>query len=385
MRILHVVPTYLPAVRYGGPIYSVHSLCKALVALGHEVHVYTTSVDGEKDSEVPLGQPVNLDGVQVWYFPSRHLRRLYYSPPLLRMLKKEVRKFDIVHLHSVFLWPTWAAARTARQCGIPYILTPRGMLVNDLVQRKSRWLKICWIKLIEQKNIERAALVHLTSSRELDELEKFSFQAAQTAVIPNGVDGSATWEKNELRADVQKIVSQPDYVLFFGRINWEKGIDRLIRIWKNVPKVRLIVAGNDEEGYLQQLQQIAKEEQVEARITFLARSISGADKEALFAAARLFVLPSYSENFGITVLEAMIRKIPIIVTEEVGAAEIVRKSGAGKVVIADNLGQEIAAILADDKELSVMAQCGYEHVVQQYSWDRIGKRMEHVYCDIVIL
>src|SRR6185295_8900770 len=122
MRLLHVVPTYFPAVRYGGPIHSVHGLCAALSARGNDVHVFTTNVDGAGDSNVPLGRPVTMNGVKVWYFPSSRFRRLYWSPPMRRALDAEVRGFDIVHLHSVFLWPTWAAARMARRAGVPYVL-----------------------------------------------------------------------------------------------------------------------------------------------------------------------------------------------------------------------------------------------------------------------
>ena len=84
MRLLHVTPTYLPATRYGGPIQSVHGLCTALAARGHDVHVFTTNVDGRGDSAVPLARCVPTDGVGVWYFPSRWLRRLYWSPPMAR-------------------------------------------------------------------------------------------------------------------------------------------------------------------------------------------------------------------------------------------------------------------------------------------------------------
>src|SRR4249920_2269941 len=115
MRILHVVPSYLPAVRYGGPIVSVHALCAALVRCGHEVHVFTTNVDGEGESDVPLEQSVSMDGVHVHYFPVSGLRRLYYSPAMAMALAKDIGNFDLVHLHSVFLWPTWAAARAARK------------------------------------------------------------------------------------------------------------------------------------------------------------------------------------------------------------------------------------------------------------------------------
>ena len=150
MRFLHVVPTYLPAVRYGGPIHSVHGLCAALAARGHDVHVFTTNVDGPRDSDVPLDRPVTMDGVNVRYFPSTRMRRLYWSPPMARALQAELSGFDVVHLHSVFLWPTWGAARSARRHAVPYVLSPRGMMVKDLIQRKSRWLKRAWIGLIER-------------------------------------------------------------------------------------------------------------------------------------------------------------------------------------------------------------------------------------------
>src|SRR5439155_8383998 len=145
MRLLHVVPTYLPATRYGGPIFAVHGLCRALARRGHEVHVFTTNVDGDGVSDVPLDRPVNLDGVHVHYFGAS-LRRIYFSPGMRRMLEKRVRDFDVVHAHSVFLWPTAAAARAAHARGVPYVISPRGMLVNELIERKSRFAKRAWIR-----------------------------------------------------------------------------------------------------------------------------------------------------------------------------------------------------------------------------------------------
>ena len=94
LRLLHVTPTYLPALRYGGPIRTVHALCRALAALGHDVHVFTTNVDGPDDSAVPLANPVDLEGVKVTYFPSPLLRRLYWSPQMGRALSQEVAGFD---------------------------------------------------------------------------------------------------------------------------------------------------------------------------------------------------------------------------------------------------------------------------------------------------
>ena len=156
MRVLHVVPTYLPAVRYGGPIQSVHGLCAALAKRGHDVHVFTTNVDGSGDSAVPLGRPVDIDGVNVWYFASRRLRRVYWAPSMARALERDIGTFDLLHVHSVFLWPTWAASRAARAAGIPYVLSPRGMLVKDLIRAKSRFAKTAWMALIERVNRRRS-------------------------------------------------------------------------------------------------------------------------------------------------------------------------------------------------------------------------------------
>jgi len=113
MRLLHVVPSYLPAVRYGGPVFAVHALCSALAKRGCDVAVFTTNVDGHGESAVPLGVPGLMDGVNVRYFRSHWLRRLYYSSAMARALHEQCGSFDAVHLHSVFLWPTWAAARAA--------------------------------------------------------------------------------------------------------------------------------------------------------------------------------------------------------------------------------------------------------------------------------
>src|SRR5262245_57244797 len=97
MRILHVIPTYLPAVRYGGPAVAVDGLCRALADRGHDVHVFTISVDGPNDLAVPIGVPIERNGVQVTYFQSRQLRRLYWSRDLARALAREIGQFAVVH------------------------------------------------------------------------------------------------------------------------------------------------------------------------------------------------------------------------------------------------------------------------------------------------
>jgi hypothetical protein len=101
MRILHVVPSYYPGVRYGGPIFAVHGLCRALAARGHELHVFTTNIDG----------PGITDGVQAKYFLCPLLRRLYWSPALGQALRHEIRYFRLVHVHSVLAFASCGLGR----------------------------------------------------------------------------------------------------------------------------------------------------------------------------------------------------------------------------------------------------------------------------------
>lgn len=382
LKILHIVPTYIPAYRYGGPIKSVHGLCRGLVELGHDVHVFTTNVNGPGDSDVPLGVPVDIDGVKVWYFPSKRLRRLYWSPQMAKALEEQTRSFDLLHLHSIYLWPTWAAARAARQAGIPYLLSPRGMLVKDLVKRKSRFLKTAWLTLIEQSNLERSAAIHVTSRLEADDALQFGYRLPAIVTIPNGIDVSDL-EPQNVKSEIS--TANSGYLLFLGRLNWKKGLDRLVPALTHLPEhVRLVLAGNDEENYQPVLEALADKHGVRDRITFTGL-VRGADKVALLQNATVLVLPSYSENFGNVVLEAMAVGCPVAVTPEVGAADIVREYGAGLVLDGDPaiLGNGLRTMLEDSEELAQMGKRGRRAVEKNFTWGAVARQMESVYKGIL--
>ena len=376
MKILHVVPSYFPAVRYGGPIHSVRGLCKALAARGHEVEVFTTNVDGPADTNAPLGVPVAMDGVNVWYFPVPALRRLYWSPAMAKALRERVSGFDIVHLHSVFLWPTWAAARIARRQKVPYALAPRGMLVRELIQRKNRLLKQAWIALIERANVANASLVHFTSRVEAGDASALGLAGRKSCIVPNGLDMASLVGKSE------KLPPEGNapYLFFLGRISWKKGLDRLIAAMPDVPDCRLVIAGNDEEGLQPKLEAAAVAAGVRERVVFVG-PVHGDDKAALLQRALLLVLPSYSENFGNVVLESMAAGRPVVVTPEVGAADMVRESGAGAVLEGDSaaLGAGLRRLVSDPAALDRMGRQGREFVRDRYSWDTVARQMEEAY------
>jgi glycosyltransferase involved in cell wall biosynthesis len=400
MRILHVVPTYLPAWRHGGPVFAVHGLCAALAARGHQVTVFTTDAhgDGTLGPEVPRAAPVALDGVTVWYFPRGAGRRLDRSPAMGAALARALPAagqreggsrgggpaFDVVHLHSVFLWPTAAAARAARRAGVPYVLAPRGMLVDDLLRRRGRWRKRLWIALVERRNVERAAALHATSQLEADEVARLGLRPRAVWVVANGVaavpdPGAAA----PLAPAVAAALGRRPLLLYLGRVSWKKGLDRLFQALSRVPGAVLAVAGNDEEGYRRELDPVAAAAGVADRVLWLG-PVAGADKAALLHRADALVLPSYSENFGNVVLEAMAAGLPVAVTPEVGLAPLVRQSGAGVVTPGDiaGLAAALAALLTDPAARRDMGRRGAA-AAQQYAWPAIAARMEKLYRSVL--
>lgn len=381
MKILHVVPTYLPAVRYGGPIFAVHGLAKALSAAGHDVHVFTTNVDGKGVTDVPLDRPVKRESVQVHYFTSPYLRRLYYSPDLRAQCIRQVTTFDLVHLHSVFLYPTFAAASVARKSRVPFVLSPRGMLVRELIDERNGMLKRAWISAVESGNLRNAAAIHLTSEEERRALTDLGLTLAPTAIIGNGVDEPASFTIAQASADVRAECRRGFDILCFGRISWKKGLDRAIRALSLMPSATLLIAGNDEDDHTKSLKAIASGCGVEDRVSFLPRQISGSDKEVLFAAAKLIALPSVSENFGNVVVEALIRGKPVVVTEGVGAAEIVTACGGGIVTTNDDaeFAAALATLLSSNEQREQMGRAGAIHVRRDYTWANVARRFEALY------
>jgi glycosyltransferase involved in cell wall biosynthesis len=379
VRILHVVPSYIPAWRYGGPIRSVHGLCAALARRGHEVHVATTNVDGEDDSGASLAGPVDIDGVQVHYFPSTRLRRLYYSPPMYWFMNESMTTWDLVHTHSVFLWPTAAAAYLARRFDKPYVLSPRGMLVQDLISRRSRLLKRAWISLVESRNVSRAAAIHVTSAVEANELLALGLKPRRMFEVPNGLDFSLDRSDASTRGPAESGSLPRQYVLFLGRISWKKGLDRLVAALTAASEVSLVIAGNDDEGYWPGLLRKATELSVADRIHYIG-FVEGERKREVLSRAAILVLPSYSENFGNVVLEAMALGVPVVVTPEVGLASVVSKTASGLVVEGGPslLGEALARLMGDEALRRKFGANG-RAAARLFSWDSVAERIEREY------
>jgi glycosyltransferase involved in cell wall biosynthesis len=372
VKVLHVIPTYPPAWRYGGPMRSVHGLATALAALGDRVTVFTTNVDGPHELSVPVAQPVPLDGVEVWYFPVGAPRRLGRSPAMARALRRSVGSFDLVHLHSVFLWPTLAAARACARAEVPYVLSPRGMLVPDLIARRGRLRKTLWLALFERKTVRDAAAIIVSSELEGRELAALALDEPPLEVIPNGLSPEEPGSAGDVGTVAGMVERQP-LVLYLGRLSWKKGVDVVIAAIALLPGAQLAIAGNDDEGLRTQLERLARDLGVSQRVVFLGE-VRGRAKAMLLAASRMVVLPSMGENFGMAALEAMAAGLPVVLTPSVGLAATIREAGAG--TVCDRTPEAVAAalgeLIARPDLARAMGERGRDVATARFSWPAIA-------------
>jgi glycosyltransferase involved in cell wall biosynthesis len=281
----------------------------------------------------------------------------------MRRALRNVSSFDIVHIHAVYLWTGVAAARAAVRAGVPYVISPRGMLVPELIRGKSYIAKSAWLQLMERRGFGRASAIHFTSPLEGEDAKRVGLPLPAPVVIPNGID-------LESRPDVLR---DDHTLLFLGRVNWKKGLDRMIELLPSLPGVRFIVAGNDEEGLTPRLRALAEKLGVAERVDFVG-PVYGDAKNELFASAALFVLPSRSENFGNAVLEALAMETPVVLSPEVGLAEEVVAAGAGITGL-----QGIAPLLPDRERRLAMGRAGRALVESRVVWSRVAAEMEEAY------
>ncbi len=383
MRILHIASSYLPAYEHGGPILSVHNLNKWLAKKREEITVYTAKRQKNKKEEKRI-----IDGVEVHYFPFSGYIHFTFSLKMFFALKKNIKDFDLVHITGVWNFPVWAAAFWARRCGIPYIISPRGSLMKEPLEKKSSLKKKIHLILAGKKILKEADLVHFTAGKEREEYEKTGLPMRKAIVIPNGIESkqmaNSEWQMAGKFKKKYGIAEESKIVLSLGRLNWKKGFDTLIPAFKllvtsyQLPVTPcLVIAGPDEGGYKNKiLELIANSKlQVGKDIIFTGQLLDEA-KEAAFRATDVFVLPSYSENFGMAVVEAMGYGLPVIITEGVGISPEIKEAGAGIVINKDEkeLAEAIAYILNNPKEADKMGKSGQGLVRKEFSAEKVVEK-----------
>jgi glycosyltransferase involved in cell wall biosynthesis len=386
MKILHVIANLAP--RYGGPSKACWEMARAVAQLGHEVSIYTTNQDGPGELSVPVGQPVRQEGVEIRYFPIQAPRFWGTSLPLALGLRRKIPASDLVHIHSLYLFHNLVAGRYCRGYGIPYLMRPHGTL-DPFIHRRHRWRKRLMERWFEHRNIRGAAALHFTTAAEAELAAPFTFETPGL-VVPLGMDldeFAGMPEPGSFRRRHPEIGDKP-IILFFGRINFKKGLDILAKAFGAVARrrqdVHLVIAGPDNEGWGARVRTWLGAEGALGRTTFTGMLL-GPDKLAVLRDASMFVLPSYSENFGLAVIEAMAAGLPVIISDQVNIWQEVETGGAGRVIPCDAaaLAGQILELLADPGAAAGMGQKGRALVKERYPWPRIGRSLAEAYVRII--
>jgi glycosyltransferase involved in cell wall biosynthesis len=371
LRVLHVVPSFWPAERYGGPIVSVRRLCEALVAQGISVDVATTNADGPGDLEVDTDAWTTVDSLRVRYF--RRWPRLGYafSAPLYRFLMASVRDYDLVHITSTFSFPALAAGVAARRAGIPYVVSPRGNLQQWALAHR-RWKKAPYWHLLERRNLERAARLHATADLEEKRIQQV-LPRSRTFVAPNGTDIPGFAQVSRL----------PHRLVFLGRIHRVKGFDVLVpalsELTRTHPDVETLVAGPDDVGEWARVEARIDASTPRPNVRWIG-AVDGEAKWQLLASARALVLPSHTENFGQVVVEALACRTPVVVSRNC-PWRLVEERGAGAWF--DNRPEVLAAALRSVLDADVP---GYEAmqsaaagIAAEFTWPHVAETMAREY------
>lgn len=393
MKILCVVPSYWPAFEYGGPIYSVHYLNKELVKRGINVTVYTTNIGLR--SRVPVNRVSEIDDVKVLYFNfSQALEFLgetgwQFSWQMTRALSKNIKYFDIIYLPAVWNYPTIATAFCAKKYRKPYVISPRGALYPYTLSKKA-WKKRLYYKIIIKKVLLEAAAIHYTTEDEAEKCHSFlGLTNKNYFVVPNGIDLSdfSKLPDRKVLREHYPMLKHKKVLLFLGRITWKKGLDLLIKAYSRLSKkrddVHLLIAGPDEGGYKKKVIGLLKDAGVLERVTFTGMLL-GERKLAAYVGSDLFVLPSYSENFGMAVVEAMACGLPVVISDQVGIYKEVEKAKAGIVIKpnSDSLYAALIELLNNEEKARQMGTRGRQLVEEIFSIEKVADKMIKAFREI---
>jgi glycosyltransferase involved in cell wall biosynthesis len=388
LKILHLVPYYEPAFRYGGPVRSVSTLCKALVQQGADVTVFTTNANGDAALPVPIASPVNMDGVRVYYFQRTYPKGFFRSTGLYKAACEHIREFDVVHSLSLWTYMMHAATRACAIGGVPRIDSPRGGLMPwDFHHR--HWKKRLYLGLGGRGQLNAAAGIHCTDAIEADAIKKLHLKPP-TYVVPNALELGAfatPTPRGYLRTKLG-LTDATRITLFLGRLAPKKGLDlslqafsRIVRQYKDAVYV---IAGPSEGDTERKAQALVAELGLGNRVRFIGE-VRGNERLATLADADLFILTSRSENFGMAPAEAMAAGLPVLISDQTGICLSAQSAGAAKVtsLAVQDIAENWAQMLADPERLRAMGQRGKNFVQREYNPSAVAQHMITVYEDVI--
>lgn len=284
------------SLKGGGPSRSVPMLVKGLAEFGVDITLMTVRSDD-----------MNIHALEGTNAKLKVLEAGYTQQELDEYLTAE--RFDIIQAQSMWDLRYHKLKKLADKYHIPYIITPRGMLEPWSLSQK-KWKKKLALSLYQMKDLNYSACIYTTAEMEAQHIRKLGVKVP-ISVIPNGIDINGY----PCRTSLDKVKKQ---ILFLSRIHVKKGIELLIDVWKKIkndyPDWSIKIVGNGEDDYIKQLKMKVEEANLSACIEILP-PVYSEEKVDLYQTSALFVLPSYSENFGMVVAEALSCGVPVITSE----------------------------------------------------------------------
>ncbi|SEW27531.1 Glycosyltransferase involved in cell wall bisynthesis [Chitinophaga sp. YR573] len=319
MKILFIAPSYKPAYIYGGPIVVIARLAERLVQLGHEVTVYTTTANGNKELDVPLKEPVMMDGVTVRYFKRITGDHTHISPSLYAYTWSTAKQYDVVHIHSWWNFAVLGTALIFMLRGIKPVLSPHGMFC-DYVLTANNQAKKKLIHAVIGKQLLKKTYLHVSSQIEWNECLQIN-KSWKGANIFNLVD----LPSGEYKRDERPVFT----ISFLSRIDPKKGLDILINALSGVSfPYRLQIAGSGNEEYVLQLKKMVNDLGMNEHVEWVGW-MNTEQKFPFLAGSDLFALTSLNENFAIVVIESLYVGTPVLISNNVGLCNYVEENGFG--------------------------------------------------------
>jgi glycosyltransferase involved in cell wall biosynthesis len=388
MKILHVIPSISPA--RGGPSQAVISMVKFLRLAGVEAEIITTNDNGSGLLDVPLYNLYEYEGVPVRFFPRfspplLKLRKYILSPELTLWLWQNMDNYDLLHIHYIFSYVSTTTMAIARFCRVPYITRPLGQLCEWSLQQ-SRYKKELYLKLIERQNLNHCRALHFTSIQEKNEFLPLGWEIP-SFVLPHGHEPHPNFPDARLHLRQQLgIGDNCPVVLFLSRLHPKKGLENTIAALSKCQEAfTFIIAGSGEDAYTAHLRCWVHEMGLTDR-TIFAGFVSGEQKCLLLQGADLFILTSYSENFGLAVLEAMASGIPVLLTPEVALASVVRDSDCGYVTKDNSIPsivENLQKFFCDRLHAKQMGKNGSKLVNSHYTWAATTSKLFEIYSNLL--
>ena len=388
MKVLHIIPS-VAAVR-GGPSQAVIEMVRGLRSQDVDAEIVTTNDNGKDLLDVPLYELTDrleeYANVPIRFFPRfspniNAVREFAFSGALTTWLWQHITEYDLVHVHAIFSYASTIAMAIARIKNVPYITRPLGQLCEWSLQQ-SKLRKQIYLNVIERSNLLHSKSLHFTAEQEKIEFNQLGLNIPNF-ILPHGVyvPTPILDAKTQVRK-ILHITDQRPIILFMSRIHPKKGLEYLISALGKLKESNfaLVIAGSGDPDYVNQIKDLLKTHDICDR-THMIGFVKSETKNLYLQGADIFALTSHSENFGIAAIESLVAGTPVLITDGVAIAPMVKEQAIGYVTKLDV--EAIASIIQEFFDHPDIARQKGDratlYIAEHYSWAKITRRLMAVY------